>query len=111
MTQSIHPTPDLARTIRTLNKARKPWLEVIARMEAFAAAEGLACELRNPGTPEYQIVRLTGEGVRLIVYPHTTRSTGNQHARVRTENSTDLVRAAELMGRMILTVKNNRLPA
>ena len=34
---------------------------------------------------QYQIAKIIGHGVKLVIYPHTTTSTRNQHLRVRNE--------------------------
>lgn len=84
----------------TLTKEQKKWSVEIAILREFAEREGLSVELRNPVHPEYQIARLTGEGVRLVVYPHTVSSTRNRHARVRNENSKDKSKAESILYRM-----------
>jgi hypothetical protein len=81
---------------RALLKARKEWSDTIALVQQFAAEHHLTVELRNPSAPEYQIARLTGEGVRLIVYPHQ-QTNGTRHARIRSENSADVAKAETLM--------------
>lgn len=93
--------------IPKLTKHQKPWKDEIAMLYAIAEREGLSIELRNPVAPEYQIARLTCDGVCIVVYPHTTRSTFNQHARVRDENSKDKEKAEAIMYRMDATAGFN----
>ena len=98
---------DDRRAARQLAQNRKPWLSEIKRLQQFGADHGLDVEVRNPGAPHYQIAALTATGVRLVVYPHRTRSTGNVMPRVRDENSADKARATELIYALGLYQKNN----
>jgi hypothetical protein len=43
----------------------------------------------EPGVHDYEAFIFTAPGLRLIFYPHTTKSTGNQHIRVRASKCTD----------------------
>lgn len=70
------------------------WRDELALAYAFAMREGLTFELRAAA---YQVARLTGDGVRILIYPHKTKSTGNVSLRVRDENSKDPDRADDLM--------------
>lgn len=83
-----------------LTKEQAKWKHSIEWLTSFAEREGMAIELRNPSHPEYQIARLTCDGVRLVAYPHTVSSTLNQHCRVRNENSNDKEKAAAIMARL-----------
>ena len=83
-----------------LTKEQKPWAIEINMLLQFAEKEGLHVELMNPSHPQYQIARLTGDDFRLVVYPHTTRSTYNQHARVRDEVSKDKSKARLVMAKL-----------
>ena len=65
-----------SKTTPRLTKAQKEWATEIGMLQAFAEKDGMAVELRNPEAPEYQLARLTCEGVRLVAYPHQT--TGRQ---------------------------------
>lgn len=102
------PTPKKERRIR--KEPRYDWSDVLTQMQTFAAENGLTVTPLNPGHPHYQIAKLKGEGVLLVVYPHTTKSTGNQHARIRNEGSTNRDRARELIIKSGLTIKNGSLP-
>lgn len=79
-----------------LTKEQKPWRESINVLKAFAEKLGLTVELRNPSCPEYQLARLTCDGVRLIAYPHKTTA-GNHHVRIRNEHSKNVAKATEIM--------------
>lgn len=83
-----------------------PWQAIRAKLAAFAETHGLTVEARNPGAPQYQIALLTKDGVRLVVYPHTTQSTGHCHARIRDENSRDKATADRLMALSGLWIKH-----
>lgn len=48
-------------------------------------------------TADYQVAKLIGEDVKLVIYPHTTKGTRNQHLRVRDEGSKNKTRAQALM--------------
>ena len=61
---------------------------------AFAAEHGLRFEL---ATADYQVAKLIGDDVRLLIYPHKTPNTGNVSLRVRDENSRNQDRADDLM--------------
>ena len=76
----------------------------------FSAKNGLQCEWRNSSHPNYEIAFLRGDGVRLCVYPHTTTSTGNRHARIRDMSSPDKTKAAALMRMSGFHVKNGKYP-
>lgn len=73
------------------------WSRELDLAYAFAQREGLAFTLV---TTPYQVAKLTGEDVRIIIYPHTTRSTGNRSLRVRDENSRNPARAEQVMSAM-----------
>lgn len=45
---------------------------------------------------DYEIAKVKGDGVSLVIYPHKTTA-GNRHARVRDNGSKNAVRAAEVM--------------
>lgn len=91
-------------------EAQKLWPDVSKRVLDFAEANGLTVEFRNPESPMFQIAALRGEGVRLVVYPHTTKTTGNRHARIRNESSPNAARARELMIASGFTIKLGGLP-
>lgn len=80
----------------------EPWFN---KLTSFACDQSLAIERRNTLHPEYQLALLTGDGVRLIAYPHRTKSTGNRSCRIRDENSHDKKKAAALMVASGLYVK------
>lgn len=89
---------------------QKMWPEVSKIIQRLAAEYDLTVEWRNPGYPMFQIAALRGEGVRLVVYPHTTKGTGNKHARIRNESSPDKLRARTIMLASGFTVKMGALP-
>ena len=107
-TPKTDPRPKKPRVSAELRRERKYWAEVTAKCVSFACAESLDFEQRNPCYPEYQICRLTSPGVRLVVYPHRSGN-GSRHARVRNDNSKDLVAAALLVKKLGLAVKNGSL--
>jgi hypothetical protein len=91
--------PGTENTPPKLTKAQKEWATEIGILRAFAEKDGLTVELRNPEAPEYQLARLTCDGVRLIAYPHRTTA-GNYHIRIRNENSKDRAKAQTIMEHM-----------
>lgn len=67
----------------------RPWAAehhrpALAPIAAKAASLGLAV---IDATAQYQTVIITGPGVRLIVYPHKTKGTGNYNLRISDEGS------------------------
>jgi hypothetical protein len=50
---------------------------------------------------DYQLFVFVADGIRLVFYPHTTRSTGHQSVRIRSETRPELKTVAEwLMTRL-----------
>jgi hypothetical protein len=87
-----------------LTKSQKPFAEYVRFLENFCKENNLTMELRELGFPTYQIAKLTGDGVRLVVYPHKT-TTNNVHTRIRNEGSTDIQRCQQLMETSGLPIK------
>lgn len=80
---------------RVPKRGRKPeWASELAVAEGFAGQYGLTL---NACTADHQVAKLCGPDVRLVIYPHKTRGTGNRHLRVRDENSKNKRRAQALM--------------
>jgi len=76
-------------------KPRKnPWQDEIDLAVAICSA--LGCQV-EPSAAAYEIAKVSGDGVQLIIYPHTVKSTRNQHARVRDNGSKDKSRALRVM--------------
>lgn len=99
------------RGAASAKKKRRPkirsreWDDVRAQMRAFAVEKNLGYTDGNHAHPHYIICRLRGVGVNLVVYPHTTKTTGNQHARIRNEGSPDQALAEKLIQETGLTVR------
>lgn len=73
------------------------WSEELDLAHGFAQREGLTFDLRDA---PYQVARLTGPTVCILIYPHKTKSTGHLSLRVRDENSADPNLADDLMAKM-----------
>jgi len=69
------------------------WSKELEVAYAFAVRQGLAFFLTDA---PYQVAKLIGDDVTLVIYPHKT-SAGHRHLRVRNENSRNKPRALELM--------------
>jgi hypothetical protein len=72
----------------------EPWAEEVGFAETICADLGCTVQ-RSPHA--YEIATVTGDGVRLVIYPHKTSSTGNVSARVRDNGSKNKARAREVM--------------
>lgn len=70
------------------------WAAELELLYDFAKREKLKLELV---TAEYQVAKLSGTDVRILIYPHRTQGTGNRHLRVRDEHSVNPDRADDLM--------------
>jgi hypothetical protein len=88
------PTP-LFSPLRpgTLGK-HEEWAEELEELLEFAREYRLDTFL---STASHQLAKLMGPDVKLVVYPHRTKSTGNTNLRIRNEGSRNLERAAALM--------------
>lgn len=93
MTELHHEPPFTKRRAGKL----AVWSKELDLAFAFAQREGLTFNLCSA---PYQVAKLTGEGVRILIYPHKTKSTGHISLRVRDENSADRERADRLMSAM-----------
>jgi hypothetical protein len=71
-----------------------PWSEEIGFAEKICGALGCVVERSKHA---YEIATVVGKGIRLVIYPHKTSSTGNISARVRDNGSKDKARAREVM--------------
>jgi hypothetical protein len=49
---------------------------------------------------DYEIAKVTGHGVSLVIYPHKVSSTGNRHVRIRDNGSKDKTLAAHTIKAM-----------
>jgi hypothetical protein len=78
-------------------KKENPWLREIGW--ASTICEPLGCEVAEADLSKYEIAKIKGDGVSLVIYPHTT-SARNQHARVRDNGSKDKRKAALIMRAM-----------
>lgn len=113
---SCQPRREKPKKKPKLGKARRKrdgerdFPEVAAIVARLSEKYMLTVEWRNPGHPNYEIVFLRGEGVRLCIYPHTTTSTGNRHARIRNQSSQNAALAREIMVVSGFTVKAGGLP-
>lgn len=99
------PVSSQNQTTKKRRTKPDPWQPVRDRIADFAARYGLAVEARSPAAPQYQVALLTGDSVRLVVYPATS-TTGSQHARIRDENSRDKTEAERLMALSGLWIRN-----
>ncbi|WP_313103392.1 hypothetical protein [Brevundimonas sp.] len=70
------------------------WRNELELAHDFAMREGLTFEL---SATAYQVAKIIGPDVRIVIYPHRTKSTGNVSLRVRDENSKNPDRADDLM--------------
>lgn len=77
-----------------MSKRRNPWQLEINQATAICAP--LDCVVAA-STHDYEIATVKGDGVQLVIYPHTVSSTRNQHARVRDNGSKDKARAKRVM--------------
>lgn len=74
------------------------WIDQIRKALWAANAQGIELKLSRS---DYQLARIIGKGVRLVLYPHRSTS-GNYHVRIRNENSSNkalawaIVEASEL---------------
>ena len=73
---------------------RHPWQREIDDATMICTAIGCKVDVSNH---DYEIATVKGDGVQLLIYPHTVSSTRNQHARVRDNGSKDKARAWRVM--------------
>lgn len=74
-------------------KPRDPWAEEMRWAEVICTPLGCTVER---STAQYEIAKVKGEGVSLVIYPHKS-TPGNYHARVRNNGSKDKAKAADVM--------------
>ena len=67
--------------------------------------EPFACAV-EPSPHAYEIAKVTGPGVSLIIYPHKTGS-GHHHARVRNNGSKDVEGARQVIAALHLWCKED----
>ena len=91
---------------RALKKALKPWLDTIEWCKKIAEDFGLVCEVRDPRAPHYQIFKLSGPGVCIIVYPYKCPSASGHLPRARDQNSKDKAQATIILAALGLHVRN-----
>lgn len=77
-----------------MKKRQHPWQTEIDQATAICAPLGCVVAISNH---DYEIATVKGDGVQLVIYPHTVKSTRNQHARVRDNGSKDKARAKRVM--------------
>lgn len=84
-------TPVTKLTLKALGQYRnfKPSVE-----RALKAAQANGCELFLSDAA-YQVAKIVGPGVKLVIYPH--RYTSGQGLRIRDEASADKAKALEVM--------------
>jgi hypothetical protein len=70
-----------------------PWQQEFEWAAAICAP--LGCTVTR-SEAQFEIAKVSGEGIALIIYPHRT-SAGNYHARVRDQNSKDAAKARRVM--------------
>lgn len=72
---------------------RDPWKDEKAWAEQICTPLGYTV---TPSTAAYEIAKVHGPGVALVIYPHKT-SASHHHARVRDNNSKDKAAAERVM--------------
>ena len=77
-----------------MKKRRHPWQHEIDLATAICAPLGYVVAV---STHDYEIATVKGDGVQLVIYPHTVSTTRNQHARVRDNGSKDKAKAKLVM--------------
>ncbi len=77
-----------------MSKRKHPWQREIDQATAICAPLGYVVVISNH---DYEIATVKGDGVQLVIYPHTVSSTRNQHARVRDNGSKDKAKARRVM--------------
>src|SRR4051812_47202107 len=91
---SPHLTPASAPFTRKRIGAHYCWADELTLALAFAEANGFALHLSNAA---YEVATITGPDFRVLIYPHTTSGTRNQHLRVRDHGSRNKRRAQAVM--------------
>jgi hypothetical protein len=74
-------------------RTRDPWKD--EKIWAHLICAPFACTVTS-STAQYEIAKVNGPGVALVIYPHKT-SSGHHHARVRDNNSKDKAAAERIM--------------
>lgn len=76
-------------------KAKRDWRHQWANEVDIARriVEPIGCTVEM-ATGDYEIAWVRAPGVQLLIYPHTTKGTGNQSARVRDASSKDRLAAS-----------------
>lgn len=74
-------------------RRREPWADEMRWAEIILTPLGCTVER---SMADYEIAKVKGEGVSLVIYPHRTTAL-NHHARVRDNGSKDKVKAADVM--------------
>jgi hypothetical protein len=73
---------------------RNPWQTEIDQATTICTPFGCKVAVSSH---DYEIATVKGDGIQLVIYPHTVKSTRNQHARVRDNGSKDKARARLVM--------------
>lgn len=76
-----------------MSRRRDPWADEFQWAQTICAKLGCTVER---STAAYEIAKVKGHGVALVIYPHKTTA-GHQHARVRDNNSKDRAAAKMVM--------------
>src|ERR1700744_4085952 len=71
----------------------EPWAQEVRWAKAICAL--LDCEVA-PSTAMFELAKIKGDGISLVLYPHKT-SASNYHIRVRDNGSKDKVKADRVM--------------
>lgn len=77
-----------------MSKKKHPWQHEIDLATQICAPLGCVVAMSEH---DYEIATVKGDGVQLVIYPHTVSSTRNQHARVRNNGSKDKTKALRVM--------------
>lgn len=76
-----------------MGKKREPWADEVSWATAICAP--LGCSVVRSDA-NYEIAKVRGDGVSLVLYPHRTTAM-NYHVRVRNNGSKDKAKAGRVM--------------
>lgn len=88
--RGAHLSPAVPPFTRKRSGAHYVWADEISLALSFSEANGFALQLSSA---PYEVAVLSGDDFRLLIYPHTTKGTRNQHLRVRDHGSKNKRRA------------------
>lgn len=88
-----------------MRNKRFKWTKEEKWLKDICSANGWSYEEREPDYPTYQLAKIDGPDFCIIAYPHTTKSTGNQHVRLRNQGSIN----AELYKSAVIAIYNSKM--